>query len=52
LAEHQRITRQVAIKVLLPELSANKDLVARFFDEARATSLVQHPPSSPYSTAT
>ncbi len=43
LAEHLRIKRQVAIKILLPELSANTDLVERFFNEARATSLVQHP---------
>ena len=43
LGEHQRIARKAAIKVLLPELSANPQIVARFFNEARATSLIRHP---------
>jgi serine/threonine-protein kinase len=43
LGEHRRITRQVAIKVLLPELSNNHRMVSRFFNEARATSLIRHP---------
>ena len=43
LAQHARIKRQAAIKVLLPELSSNKDMVERFFAEARATSSIQHP---------
>jgi tRNA A-37 threonylcarbamoyl transferase component Bud32 len=43
LAEHQRISRRVAVKVLLPELSANESLIERFFTEARATSLIRHP---------
>ena len=43
LAEHPRIARRVAVKVLLPELSANESVVERFFIEARATSLIKHP---------
>jgi serine/threonine-protein kinase len=43
LGEHEHIARKAAIKVLLPELSANKQIVARFFNEARATSLIRHP---------
>jgi eukaryotic-like serine/threonine-protein kinase len=43
LGEHRRIARRVAIKVLLPELSHNQQVVDRFFNEARATSLIRHP---------
>jgi len=43
LAQHQRIARRVAVKVLLPELSANGSVIDRFFTEARATSLIRHP---------
>jgi hypothetical protein len=43
LGEHRRIARKVAIKVLLPELSHNQEVVDRFFNEARATSLIRHP---------
>jgi serine/threonine-protein kinase len=43
LGEHKRIARKVAIKVLLPELSVNHEIVERFFNEARATSLIRHP---------
>ncbi len=43
LAEHQRIARRAAIKVLIPELSQKPDLLQRFFNEARATSLIRHP---------
>ncbi len=42
LAEHTRIDRRAAIKVLLPELSSNHDVVERFFAEARATSSIRH----------
>jgi len=35
-AEHPRIGKRVAVKVLLPELSQRADLVTRFFNEARA----------------
>ena len=43
LAEHVHIGRKAAIKVLLPELSVRPDVVARFFNEARATGLLRHP---------
>ena len=42
LAEHPRIGRQVAIKVLLPEYSQNPEVVARFFTEARASSAIKN----------
>jgi len=43
LAEHQHIGRKAAIKVLLPALSSRPDIVARFFNEARATGMLRHP---------
>jgi serine/threonine-protein kinase len=43
LGEHKRIARRAAIKVLLPELSRDEQMIARFFNEARATSLIRHP---------
>src|SRR5215468_7418554 len=43
LAQHLRIARHVAIKVLLPELSSNERVIERFFTEAQATSLIHHP---------
>ena len=43
LARHVFMDRPAAIKVLLPELSSNKDIVGRFFAEARATELIKHP---------
>jgi serine/threonine-protein kinase len=42
-AEHESIGTKAAVKVLLPELSANREIVARFFNEARATTLIEHP---------
>src|SRR5258708_6369756 len=42
LAEHPRIGRKVAIKLLHSELSADRRLVERLFDEALATNLVKH----------
>jgi serine/threonine-protein kinase len=42
-ADHQRLARRAAIKVLRPELSTNAMVVERFFTEARATSLIRHP---------
>ncbi|HXU00925.1 MAG TPA: serine/threonine-protein kinase [Polyangia bacterium] len=42
-AEHARIARTAAIKVLLPELAENASVLQRFFNEARATSLIRHP---------
>ena len=43
LAEHPVLGRRAAIKILLPHLSSNPDLVARFFVEARATAGLRHP---------
>jgi len=43
LGRHRHIGRDAAIKVLLPELSKNEDVVARFFTEARATAAIRHP---------
>jgi serine/threonine protein kinase len=43
LAEHRRIARRAAIKFLLPALSQDADVVNRFFNEARAASLIKHP---------
>lgn len=41
-AEHVRIARTAAIKVLNPDLAQNADALQRFFIEARATSLIRH----------
>ncbi|MCA9671625.1 MAG: protein kinase [Myxococcales bacterium] len=41
-AEHVVIGRAAAIKVLSAEAAANKEIVARFFDEARAAHKVGH----------
>src|SRR3954447_26570273 len=43
LAEHQRIERSAAIKVLMSERTRDADAVRRLFVEARATSLIRHP---------
>jgi serine/threonine protein kinase len=43
LAKHKLMDRMAAIKVLRPKYSAETDLVARFFAEARAANLVKHP---------
>jgi hypothetical protein len=43
LAEHSLIGRRAAIKVLLPGLSANREIVDRFFNEARATTSIPDP---------
>jgi serine/threonine-protein kinase len=43
LGEHRRLERRAAIKFLLPGLSKDAGLVARFFNEARALSRIQHP---------
>jgi len=42
LAEHPKIGRQVAIKVLLPDLSQRQEVVARFFQEARTASEIKN----------
>src|SRR5215470_3429247 len=43
LGQHVVIGRLAAIKVLLPELSVNPEMVARIFNEARMTALIKHP---------
>jgi eukaryotic-like serine/threonine-protein kinase len=43
LAEHTLLGRKAAIKVLLPELSANVEIVKRFFNEARAVTQIADP---------
>ena len=40
LAEHALLGRQAAIKVLLPALSSNQEIVQRFFNEARAVTQI------------
>ncbi|MBK9036332.1 MAG: serine/threonine protein kinase [Myxococcales bacterium] len=42
-AQHALIGRHAAVKVLLPELSQNQDIVTRFFNEARAATAIRHP---------
>ena len=42
-AEHMLLRRPAAVKVLLPELSQNQDIVTRFFNEARAATAIRHP---------
>jgi len=43
LAEHAKLQRKVAIKLLKPELVRVEAQVKRFFDEARAVNKVNHP---------
>ena len=42
-AEHTMLGKAAAVKVLLPELSNNREIVNRFFNEARAATSVRHP---------
>ena len=42
-AEHVLIGRRAAIKVLAPEVASDKDVVSRFFNEARAVNDIRHP---------
>ena len=39
--EHTLLGRPAAVKVLLPELSRNQEIVQRFFNEARAATAIQ-----------
>jgi serine/threonine protein kinase len=43
LGEHTLLHRRAAIKTLLPMVTANKEIVERFFNEARATSAIADP---------
>lgn len=42
-ARNERIDRRVAVKFLQPDMVRDRDLVARFLQEARTASLVRHP---------
>src|SRR5574338_1007609 len=42
-AEHVVLERSVAIKLLRPELTAHRELVVRFVNEAKAASAIRHP---------
>ncbi len=42
-AEHVLIGRKAAIKVLASEVALDKDVVSRFFNEARAVNDIRHP---------
>jgi serine/threonine-protein kinase len=43
LGEHTLLRRRAAIKTLLPTVAANREIVERFFNEARATSAITDP---------
>jgi serine/threonine-protein kinase len=43
LGTHTILGRPAAIKVLLPELSQRREVVGRFFNEARAATAIRHP---------
>src|SRR3954447_1056713 len=43
LGEHTLLGRRAAIKTLLPTVAANKEIVERVFNEARATSAISDP---------
>jgi hypothetical protein len=43
LARHKLIGRKAAIKLLLPRYSSNTEIVTRFFNEARAAAMIDHP---------
>lgn len=42
-AEHILLGKQAAIKVLKPERCESQEIVSRFFNEARAASMIKHP---------
>jgi len=42
-AEHTLLGRLAAVKVLHPELCSNRDIVGRFFNEAKTTTSIKHP---------
>jgi tRNA A-37 threonylcarbamoyl transferase component Bud32 len=43
LAMHELMGREVIVKVLLPQLSMERDIIERFFNEARAMGNLNHP---------
>jgi eukaryotic-like serine/threonine-protein kinase len=42
-ARHATLSRRFAIKFLLPELAANRDILRRFENEAKAAGALEHP---------
>src|SRR5688572_20916862 len=42
-AEHALIGKLAAVKVLHPELSSSREIINRFFNEAKATTTIKHP---------
>lgn len=42
-ATHEVLGRRAAVKILLPQCCLQPDLLRRFFDEARAANLLEHP---------
>jgi serine/threonine-protein kinase len=42
-AEHTLLGRAAAIKLLLPEVSRDQEVVTRFFNEARTAAAIRHP---------
>jgi serine/threonine protein kinase len=43
LARHPMIGKEVAVKILRPELSDDDEVVGRFFQEAKAVNEINHP---------
>ena len=43
LATHESLDRRVAVKSILPHLVENKEIKARFLNEAKTMSKLQHP---------
>jgi tRNA A-37 threonylcarbamoyl transferase component Bud32 len=43
LGEHTLLGRRAAVKTLLPTVASNREIVERFFNEARATSAISDP---------
>jgi serine/threonine-protein kinase len=43
LAEHPGIGRKAAVKILHAQLAGDRDVVTRFFNEARAANAIRHP---------
>ena len=42
-AVHEQLGKRVAIKILHPEMARNSEGLTRFFNEARAVNLIEHP---------
>lgn len=42
-ATHELLGSKAAVKLLLPELSSNEQIVERFFNEAKAAAMTNHP---------